>query len=177
MRRRTAASNRRFLFPRHIRELFRNLHRGGFRLGHFKFGLARRRRGGWPRFTPRGNPGLQSMMFGGLLVAAFHVEQRKIGVNQLFFRLKFFGFVAFGNRGCEVSFAVISHSNGKLRIEVARIFTKDRLKLRDGGIVVVRAEVVHRVVVLILKALHKFFDNQRYRTIVKPAQAWTLLCT
>src|SRR5437764_15465835 len=94
-----------------------------------------------------------------------------MGVYVLFVRPDYLCFVPLGNGGVIIAFAVVSHSDGKLGVEMVRVCGKDRPELRDGGIVIATAEVEHRIVVLFLERWHKTFDNHSYRTIVMAAQA------
>ncbi|PYK96812.1 MAG: hypothetical protein DME19_18450 [Verrucomicrobia bacterium] len=139
---------------------------------HLQFRVGGRPRSGRRHVPfPRSDARLQAVVLGGLLVAGFHVKQREVGVNQLFVRPKFLRFVPFGDGGGIVAFAIASHAQGELGIEMRRFFGQDRSELRDCGVIVTRAEVEHRIVVLFLVRRHKSFDNQPYRTIVVAAQA------
>ena len=111
------------------------------------------------------------MVFRGLLVARLHIKQGQIGVDKLFVRPEFLGLVPFGDGGRIIAFAAVSHADGKLGVKMGRVCGKECPELCDGGIVIARAEIEHRVVVLFLERRHKSFDNHSYRTIVMAAQA------
>lgn len=86
-------------------------------------------------------------MFGGFFVAGLHVEEGKIGVNELLVRFEFFGFVSFGNGRGEVAFAIMGHAEGKLGIKVRGILREDLLEFGDGGVELPLREVEHGIVV------------------------------
>lgn len=64
-------------------------------------------------------------MFGGFLVAAFHIEEGEIGMNELFFGRQFFSFVTLKDGAGIIAFSVISHSQGELGIKVGGIGGED----------------------------------------------------
>ena len=96
-------------------------------------------------------------MFRRFFVAAFHVKKREIRMDELFFRTELLGLVTLGNGRSVVSFSIIGHSQRELCVEVIWIHGKNRFQLCDGFIVLAFAEGVHRFVVLVLQALHRFF--------------------
>ena len=98
-------------------------------------------------------------MFGSLFVAGFHIKKGEIGMNELFLRAQFFGFVAFGNRSRVIAFSIMGHPEGELRLEMVRLVSEDIFQLADSGVVAAGAEVEHRVVVLILERRHNVFDK------------------
>lgn len=86
-------------------------------------------------------------MFGGFFVAGFHVEEGKIGVNELLVGLEIFGFVTFGDGAGEIAFAIMRHAERKLGVKVRRILSEDLLELGDGAIELPLREVEHGIVV------------------------------
>ena len=48
-------------------------------------------------------------MFGGFLITAFHVEQREVGMDELFVGIEFLSLVAFLDGGRIIAFAIIRH--------------------------------------------------------------------
>lgn len=144
-----------FVFlPRHVGEFFRRL--DGWWRGRFnksEFGVGRGGRGfaglGFV-LAPRGDARLQAVVFGFLFVAGLHVEQREVGVNKLFLGLELLGFVAFGDGGGEVAFAIVRHAEGELRVEMRRVGREDGAQLGDAAVVIAAAESEHGFVVLFL---------------------------
>ena len=110
---------------------------------------------------PRSDARLQTVVFGGLFVARLHIEKGEIGVDELFVRPEFLGLVPFGDGGRIIAFAVVSHADGQLGVEMGRVCAKDRPELCDGGIVVARGEVEHRIVVLFLERRHSLLVKKR----------------
>ena len=90
-------------------------------------------------------------MFGFKFVSSLLVEEGKIRVNQLLVRLQFFCLVPFLDRAGIIGLAVIGHAKPKLSIEMFRILSQDSLKLGNGAVELPRAEVEHRVVILVLQ--------------------------
>jgi len=84
---------------------------------------------------------LHAVMLGDGFIAGFHVEQREVGVHELFLRLESLGFVPFGNGGRVISLAIPGHPEGKLRLEMIGVRDQQFLQLRDGRIIVGLAEV------------------------------------
>jgi HAD superfamily hydrolase (TIGR01484 family) len=101
------------------------------------------------------------VVFGSRLVSGLHVKERQVGVHQLFVRLKAFGFVAFGDSGGVISFAIKCHAQCELGLEVIRLFRQNSPELRDGVVVLASAEVEHRVIVSILKCRHKLTSEPK----------------
>src|SRR5208282_5519032 len=95
---------------------------------------------------------LQTVMLGLLPVAAFHVKEREIRVDELFLGAKRLGLVAFGNRGRKITLTVISHAEGELRVEVRGISRQHGPEPGDGPVEIAPAEIKHRVVVLLLRS-------------------------
>ena len=153
----------RFFLPGHVGEFFGSLDglRRGF--GHFEV---------WVRFGcfagfgfvrfPGGDAGLHPVMFGGGFVAGFHVEQREVGVDELFAGFHFFGFVAFGDGGSVIAFAIVGHAERELGVEMVGVGGEDGFELFDGAVVIGRAEIEHGVVVLVLEA-HSRGEGKPFR--------------
>ncbi len=91
------------------------------------------------------------MFFGGQLVAGFHIEQRKIGVDKLFLRAKFFGFMPLGNGDGKIACTIKRHAERELRIEMVRINRQYRFEFDNGVFKFTPAEIEHRIVVLFLQ--------------------------
>ena len=89
-------------------------------------------------------------MFGRLFVAGLHVKERKVGVDELLVWFQFFGFMALLDGAGEVAFAVISHTEGELAIEMRRIFRQNALEFGNGAVEITLAEIEHGVVVSFL---------------------------
>ena len=111
--------------------------------------------GGWIADKKLGY--LKAVMLGGLFVARLHVEQRKVGVNELFLGAQLLGFMAFGDGGGEIAFPIKRHAEGELRIEMRRIAGEDGAQFLDARVVITLAEGEHGIVVLFLERLHQNF--------------------
>lgn len=104
-------------------------------------------------------------MLGGLFVAGLHVEQREVRVNELFLGSELLGFMAFGDGGAEIAFAIVRHAEGELRVEMRRISREDGAQFLDAGVVIALAEGEHGVVVLFLRCVHQTFALGRLARI------------
>ncbi len=102
-------------------------------------------------------------MFGFLFVPSFHVEQREIRVNQLFFGTQLFGFVTFGDGGGEIALSIKRHTERELSVEVRRFTRENGAQFGDAAVVITAAEIEHSVVVLFLGGAH-----QSLRCVVRP---------
>lgn len=91
-------------------------------------------------------------MLGCLFVAAFHIEQREVGVDELLVGTKFLRLVPLCNRRHIVSLAIIGHAERELRVEVRRVFCKNRFQLGNRSGEIARAEIEHRVVILLVQS-------------------------
>jgi hydroxymethylpyrimidine pyrophosphatase-like HAD family hydrolase len=105
-------------------------------------------------------------MLSGLFISGLHVKERKIGVNQLFVREKLLRFVPFFDGAGVIAFAVVSHAERELGVEVLRVVAEELLEFLDGAVVIGPAEIEHGVIV---SYIH--FDKYLYDTIVIRAQA------
>ena len=65
-------------------------------------------------------------------VAGLHVEQRKVRMDELFPGLELLGFVAFGDGGGEIAFAIMRHAEGELRVEMHWIGREDGAQFLDA---------------------------------------------
>ena len=101
--------------------------------------------------APAGDTRLEAVMFGGDLVAGTHVEEGKIGVDELFVGPEFFGLEAFGNGGGKIAQAVMGHAEGELRIEVVGVLGEHELQLVHGAGEFTPAEGEHGGIVLFLQ--------------------------
>ncbi len=149
---RGAATGSGFFLPGHVGEFFWGFDGLGRGFGQFEIGIHFRRfaRFGFVGF-PRGDAGLHAVMLGEAFVAGFHVEQREVGMHELFAGFHFFGFAAFGDGGGVIAFAIVGHAEGELGIEMVRIGGENGFELFDSAVVFGRAEIEHGVVVLFLR--------------------------
>ena len=90
-------------------------------------------------------------MFGGDFVAGTHVEEGKIGMDELFVGPEFFGLLAFGDGGGKIAQAVVGHAEGELRIEVVGVLGEHVLQLVHSDGEFTPAEGEHGGIVLFLQ--------------------------
>ncbi len=91
-------------------------------------------------------------MFRSHFVAGFHVEEREVRVDELFFWAQLFGFVTFGDGGGKIALPIIRHPERELSVEIHGVLREHGFQLGDGAVKFATAEIEHRVVVLFLQS-------------------------
>ena len=99
------------------------------------------------------------MVFGRFFVSGLHVKEGKVRVNELFVRSQLLSLVTFGDGSGIISFAIIGHAKRQLRVKMSRLLSEYFLQPGNRAVVIARAEIIHRVVVLFLVRAHNVFDK------------------
>ena len=160
------------LFPRHVWKFLRQFDWRRFGLSHGQFRITAGCAGGRRHVaSPRSDAGLESVVFGSFLIADFLVKKREVGMNELFVRLHLLGLMALRNGRETISFSIIGHRQGKLGVEMVRVFRQHGFQLCDGERVITLGVIEHRIGVLFLQCRHIAFDNEPYRTDAMRKQA------
>ena len=68
-------------------------------------------------------------------------------MHQLVVRAELLSFMPFGD-GCGViTFPIVGHAKRELPVKMFRLFSQNGFQLRDGGVIIPRAEVEHGIIV------------------------------